>query len=406
MDFNVRATVEEAIEEIRNGHMVILVDDEDRENEGDLVVAAQFATPEAINFMVTHGRGLVCLSLMPERLDALGLPLMARQEENKSRFGTAFTLSIEAKEGISTGISAADRSRTVLTAIDPMKGADDIVVPGHIFPLRYRPGGVLVRTGQTEGSVDLSRLAGLNPSAVICEIMNDDGTMSRMPQLEVFAAQYKIKILTIADLIAYRIQNDNIVKELADADLPTDYGTFRIVGFGNDADNQEALALVKGDVNTDEPVLVRVHSSCLTGEVFCSRRCDCGSQLHEAMKMISDAGRGVVLYMFQEGRGIGIMNKIKAYKLQDQGCDTVEANHKLGFKDDLRDYGFGAQILGKLGVKKMRLITNNPVKILGLSGYGLTVVDSVPIVTGINDDNEKYLLTKQEKMGHKLGLNK
>jgi 3,4-dihydroxy 2-butanone 4-phosphate synthase/GTP cyclohydrolase II len=308
----------------------------------------------------------------------------------------------DARRGYYNSVDFERASRS----IEKLAGAADIVVPGHVFPLRYRPGGVLVRTGQTEGSVDLTRLAGINPSAVICEIMNEDGTMSRMPQLEVFAAEHNIKILTIADLIAYRTEHDNIVHQLAEANLPTEYGDFRIIGFNNEVDGQEALALVKGDVSTDDPVLVRVHSACLTGDAFGSKRCECGAQLHEAMRMISTEGRGVVVYMFQEGRGIGIMNKIKAYALQDSGCDTVEANRKLGFKDDLRDYGFGAQILTKLGIKNMRLITNNPVKISGLDGHGLHVTESVPLVTGINEINEGYMLTKQEKMGHKLGLKK
>ncbi len=404
MNKNVRATVPEALEEIRNGRMIILVDDEDRENEGDLTIAAEFATPEAINFMARYGRGLICLSLTPEKCDALNLRQMTREEDNKSRFGTAFTLSIEARVGISTGISAADRAQTVKTAIDPRSGPDDIAIPGHMFPLRARPGGVLVRAGQTEGSVDLARLAGLNPAGVICEIMNEDGTMARMPQLEGFAEKHNLKILTIADLIAYRAANDSLIEQIADADMPTYHGDFRIAGFRNYVDGQEAIALVKGNIADGDPVLVRVHSACMTGDVFGSKRCDCGDQLHLAMDKISQAGRGVILYMFQEGRGIGIMNKIKAYKLQDEGCDTVEANHKLGFKADLRDYGFGAQILAKLGVRRMCLMTNNPVKIKGLDGYGLEVTERVPLVTGINEVNKRYMLTKQEKMGHELGM--
>lgn len=404
MSKSVRVTVPEALEEIKKGRMVILVDDEDRENEGDLVVAAEFATPEAINFMAKEGRGLICLSMTPERCDELSLNLMIREEDNHSPFCTAFTLSIEAKDGVTTGISAADRSHTVLTAIDPSKGKDDIVVPGHVFPLRARPGGVLVRAGQTEGSVDLARLAGLNPAGVICEIMNDDGTMSRMPQLEVFAEKHGLKILTVADLIAYRAANDSLVEQVADANLPTTHGDFKIIGFRNYADGQEAVALVKGDISTGEPTLVRVHSSCLTGDAFGSKRCDCGDQLAAAMEKITEEGCGIVLYMFQEGRGIGIMNKIKAYHLQDQGCDTVEANHKLGFKDDLREYGFGAQVLAKLGLKKMKLMTNNPVKIKGLAGYGLEVVERVPLITDFYKESEKYMQTKQEKMGHELGL--
>jgi 3,4-dihydroxy 2-butanone 4-phosphate synthase/GTP cyclohydrolase II len=403
---NVRATVEEAVEEVKKGRIIILVDDEDRENEGDLTVAAEFATTETINFMAKHARGLICLTLTPERCEELNLPLMIKDEANKSRFGTAFTLSIEARDGVTTGISAADRSRTVQVAIDPAKGADDLAIPGHVFPIRSRRGGVLIRAGQTEGSVDLMRLAGLNPAGVICEVMNEDGTMSRMPQLETFAEKFDLKILTIADLISYRLKYDPIAEEAASAQLPTYDGDFRIAAFRSIADDQEAMALIKGDVADGEPVLVRVHSSCLTGEVFGSKRCDCGAQLHTAMKMIEEEGRGVVLYLSQEGRGIGLVNKIKAYKLQDEGYDTVEANKKLGFKDDLRDYGFGAQVLSKLGVKKMRLMTNNPVKISALSGYGLSVTECIPLITGITPDNFTYMYTKQEKMGHKLMLPK
>jgi 3,4-dihydroxy 2-butanone 4-phosphate synthase/GTP cyclohydrolase II len=403
---NARATVEEAIEEIKKGKMIILVDDEDRENEGDLTIAAEFVTPEAINFMAKHARGLICLTLTPERCDELKLPLMMRDDANKSRFGTAFTLSIEARDGVTTGISAADRARTVQVAIDPSMGSDDIAIPGHVFPLRSRRGGVLIRAGQTEGSVDIVRLAGLNPSGVICEIMNEDGTMSRIPQLEEFAEKYGLKILTIADLISFRLKNDPIAEEAASASLPTYHGDFRIAAFRSIADDQEAVALIKGDISDGEPVLVRVHSSCITGEVFGSKRCDCGAQLHTAMKMVEEAGRGLILYLSQEGRGIGLVNKIKAYKLQDEGYDTVEANKKLGFKEDLRDYGFGAQVLAKLGVKKMRLLTNNPVKISALSGYGLSVIESVPLITGITPDNFTYMFTKQEKMGHTLMLSK
>jgi 3,4-dihydroxy 2-butanone 4-phosphate synthase/GTP cyclohydrolase II len=406
MNKKIRATVHEAIDEIRKGRMIILVDDEDRENEGDLVIAAEFATPEAVNFMAKEGRGLICLPLTAERCDQLKLPLMMRHEDNQSRFGTAFTLSIEAKEGITTGISAADRSKTILTAIDESKGEYDIAIPGHVFPLRARKGGVLVRAGQTEGSVDLARMAGLRPAAVICEIMNEDGTMARMPHLELFAEKHDLKILTIADLIEYRMANDSVVEQMADASLPTIYGDFTILGFKSNADGQEAIALVKGDVSDGEPVLLRVHSSCLTGDVFGSMRCDCGDQLHAAMELISKEGRGLLLYMFQEGRGIGIINKIKAYHLQDEGSDTVDANRKLGFKDDLRDYGFGAQVLAKLGVKKMRLLTNNPVKIKGLSGHGLEITERVPLIMGINDMNKNYMLTKQERMGHVLGMKK
>ncbi|MDR0453439.1 MAG: bifunctional 3,4-dihydroxy-2-butanone-4-phosphate synthase/GTP cyclohydrolase II [Deferribacteraceae bacterium] len=404
MNASVRATVPEALEEIRKGRMIILVDDEDRENEGDLTMAAEFATPEAVNFMAKYGRGLICLSLTSDKCDKLNLRQMIREEDNKSRFGTAFTLSIEARIGVTTGISASDRAHTIKTAIDPMSSPEDISVPGHIFPLRARPGGVLVRAGQTEGSVDLARLAGLNPSGVICEIMNDDGSMARMPQLEVFAEEQSLKILTIADLIAYRAANDSLIEQIAEADMPTYNGDFRIAGFRNYVNGQEAVALIKGDVSGGNPALVRVHSSCMTGDVFGSRRCDCGNQLRLAMNKISQEGCGVVLYMFQEGRGIGIMNKIRAYKLQDEGCDTVEANHKLGFKADLRDYGFGAQILAKLGVRKMRLMTNNPAKIKGLDGYGLEITEHIPLIADITEKNERYLLTKQEKLGHELGI--
>ncbi|MDR2104535.1 MAG: bifunctional 3,4-dihydroxy-2-butanone-4-phosphate synthase/GTP cyclohydrolase II [Deferribacteraceae bacterium] len=401
-----RATVEEAIEEIKKGKMIILVDDEDRENEGDLTIAAEFITPDAINFMAKYARGLICLTLTSERCNELKLPLMMSEEANKSRYGTAFTLSIEAKDGVTTGISAADRAQTIKVAVDPSKGADDLAIPGHIFPIRARRGGVLIRAGQTEGSVDLARLAGLNPAGVICEVMNDDGTMARMPQLEEFAKKFELRILTIADLIAYRLKNDPIAEEAASASLPTYDGEFRILAFHSIADDQEAVALVKGDVADGEPVLVRVHSACITGEVFGSKRCDCGAQLHTAMRMVEEAGRGVILYLSQEGRGIGLVNKIKAYKLQEEGYDTVEANKKLGFKDDLRDYGFGAQVLAKLGVKKMRLLTNNPVKISALSGYGLSVIESLPLITGITRDNFSYMYTKQEKMGHTLMLSK
>jgi len=400
MKKEVRATVEEAIEDIKNGKMIILVDDEDRENEGDLMIAADFVTPEAINFMAKYGRGLICLSLTSQRCDELNLPLMVDERGNSAKFGTAFTVSIEAKEGVTTGISAFDRAQTIKVASDPNKTADDIVRPGHVFPLRAKDGGVLVRAGQTEGSMDLTKLAGLTPAAVICEIMNDDGTMARMPELETFAQEHGLKILTIADLISYRVEKENIIEKIADAHLPTLFGDFEIEGFVNKADKQEAVALVKGDISSDEPVLVRVHSQCLTGDVFGSLRCDCRDQLHCAMKMIEKEGRGVLLYMFQEGRGIGLLNKIKAYKLQEGGMDTVDANRHLGFEDDLRDYGFGAQILRHLGIKKLRLLTNNMKKLKCLSGYGLEVVERVPIVCEVRPENEKYLKTKKEKMGH------
>ena len=394
-------TIEEAIEDIRAGKMVILIDDEDRENEGDLTIAAEKVTPEIINFMAKYGRGLICLSLTAERVEYLKLPMMS--EMNTSRFGTAFTTSIEARRGVTTGISAADRAKTIKTAISKKSKPEDIARPGHIFPLRAQPGGVLRRTGQTEGSVDLAKLAGLDPSGVICEIMNDDGTMARVPQLAEFARKHKMKMVTIKDLIQYRMRNQCLVTREAETKLPTLHGgEFKAIVFGNDVDDSENVALVKGDISPDEEVLVRVHSECLTGDVFASKRCDCGDQLHKAMKMIKKEGKGVILYMRQEGRGIGLANKLKAYALQDEGLDTVEANEKLGFKPDLRDYGIGAQILVDLGVRKMRLITNNPKKLVGLAGYGLSVVGRVPLETNANEKNIKYLKTKKKKMGHIL----
>jgi 3,4-dihydroxy 2-butanone 4-phosphate synthase/GTP cyclohydrolase II len=397
------STIEEAIEDIRSGKMIILVDDEDRENEGDLCMAAQMVTPNAVNFMATHGRGLICMTMTPEQIERLNLPMMVQQ--NKSPYETAFTVSIEARTGVSTGISAADRARTIQVAARLDVTADDIVSPGHVFPLRARRGGVLVRTGQTEGSVDLSRLAGLRPSAVICEIMKDDGTMARLPDLKVFAKEHDLKIATIADLVAYRIRMDTLVHRAAEANLPTKYGgDFKAIVYTNDVDEHEHVALVKGKITVDKKVLVRVHSECLTGDVFGSIRCDCGSQLQAAMEMVKQEGCGVVLYMAQEGRGIGLVNKIKAYDLQDQGMDTVEANKKLGFKADLRDYGIGAQILRDLGVAKMRLITNNPKKIIGLEGYGIEVVDRVPLQMKSSPENLKYLQTKKDKLGHLLDL--
>jgi 3,4-dihydroxy 2-butanone 4-phosphate synthase/GTP cyclohydrolase II len=394
---------EEAIEEIRQGKMIILVDDEDRENEGDLTIAAQFITPESINFMAKYGRGLICLPLAPELCDKLNLPLMAKR--NESRFGTNFTVSIEAREGTTTGISAADRARTVLAAVADNAKPDDIISPGHIFPLRAQAGGVMVRAGQTEGSVDLARLAGLKPAAVICEIMRDDGQMARIPDLVPFAQEHGLKIATIKDLIRLRVQSGLLsVRREAEAKLPTPYGDFHMICYENDLQDSPNIALVMGKVDDGEPVLVRVHSECLTGDVFGSLRCDCGGQLHIAMRKVAEEGRGVVLYMRQEGRGIGLTNKIKAYALQDQGFDTVEANKRLGFKPDLRDYGIGAQMLVSLGVRKMRLMTNNPTKIIGLEGYGLEVVDRVPLEVDPSSYSESYLRVKQEKMGHLLHI--
>jgi 3,4-dihydroxy 2-butanone 4-phosphate synthase / GTP cyclohydrolase II len=394
--------IEEAVEEIKKGKMVILVDDEDRENEGDLTIAAEKITPEAINFMAKYGRGLICLALAPEWVDKLGLPMMATK--NTSKFGTAFTVSIEASKGVTTGISAFDRATTILTAIQDDVTPDDISTPGHIFPLRAKKGGVLVRAGQTEGSVDLARLAGLKPGAVICEIMRDDGNMARMPDLMEFAREHDIRICTIEDLIRYRARFDSMVKRVGESNLPTCYGNFRAIAFESDIDNHTHVALIKGKIEKDEPVLIRVHSQCLTGDVFGSLRCDCGNQLKAAMKMVDQEGKGVILYMSQEGRGIGLANKIKAYALQDQGKDTVEANEALGFPPDLRDYGIGAQILVNLGVNKMRLMTNNPKKIIGLEGFELEVVERVPIEIPACEENICYLMTKKEKMGHLLKI--
>jgi len=393
-------TIDEALEDMAKGKMVILVDDEDRENEGDLCMAAEKVTPAAINFMAKHGRGLICLSLTGARVEEMKLPMMS--ETNTSSFGTAFTVSIEAKKGVTTGISAADRAVTILTAINPKSTHEDLARPGHIFPLRAKRGGVLQRAGQTEGSVDLARLAGLNPSGVICEIMNDDGTMSRVPELMEFAKHHHMKIVTIKDLIKYRTRIERFVRRESTTVMPTEFGEFTVIAYANDVDANVHLALVKGEINKNDAVLVRVHSECLTGDVFGSKRCDCGEQLHKAMKIISKEGQGVILYMRQEGRGIGLVNKLRAYELQDKGLDTVEANLKLGFKPDLRDYGIGAQILVDLDVRKMRLMTNNPKKIVGLEGYGLKVVERVPLEINPHERNLVYLKTKKKKLGHML----
>lgn len=398
------ATIPEALEDIRAGKFIIIVDDPDRENEGDLAIAAEGVTPEAINFMAKYGRGLICVPISGSRLDELRIPMMVR--DNTSKFETAFTVSVEAKHRVSTGISAYDRAATVQALIDPTTRPEDIAMPGHMFPLRAREGGVLVRAGQTEASVDLCRLAGLYPAAVICEIMGDDGTMARLPQLEEFSGRFDIKIVTVADLIAYRRRHERLVERVAEAKLPTRYGEFTAVAYRSTIDPDEHVALVMGDVTTDEPVLVRVHSQCLTGDVFGSLRCDCGEQMDLAMQAISEIGRGVFLYMRQEGRGIGLHNKIKAYALQDQGMDTVEANRALGFAADLRDYGIGAQILADLGLRDIKLLTNNPRKVVGLEGYGLKMVDRVPIIAEGNDINRKYLETKRVKLGHIFDLGK
>jgi len=399
-----KISIEQAIEDIQSGKMVILVDDEDRENEGDLTMAAECVTPEAINFMAKYGRGLICLSLTGEKADELDLPMMVNK--NTSPFETGFTVSIEAKRGVTTGISAADRATTIQTAVAQDARAEDLVSPGHIFPLRARDGGVMVRVGQTEGSVDLARLAGLTPAGVICEIMDDDGTMARMPALETFSQEHGIGICTIADLVAHRTRTESFVTRAAETEIPTAYGgNFRIAAYENMIDNLTHIALVKGEIDPDQPTLVRVHSECMTGDIFGSMKCDCGDQLHNAMEMIAEEGVGVVLYLRQEGRGIGLVNKLKAYALQlDKGLDTVEANLELGFKDDMRDYGIGAQILVDLGVRKMRLLTNNPKKMVGLEGYGLSVVEQIKIEVPANEHNECYLECKKLKMGHMLDM--
>lgn len=395
------SSIGDVLQDIREGRIVIIVDDEDRENEGDVMIAAEKATPEAITFMARYACGLICLSLTEERVKKLELPLMV--QDNTSPYNTAFTVSIEAKQGITTGISAHDRARTIQVASDPNSTANDITRPGHIFPLMARDGGVLVRVGHTEASVDLARLAGLNPAAVICEVMNEDGTMARLPDLEVFAEKHGFKIVTIADLIKYKMKNEKLVRRVAETRIPTRHGgEFLLIAYENDMDKKTHLALVKGEISPDDPVLVRVHSECFTGDVLGSMRCDCGEQLHASLQMIENEKKGVFVYMRQEGRGIGLANKLKAYSLQDCGHDTVEANIALGFSPDLRDYGVGAQILNDIGVRKMRLLTNNPRKIKGLEGYGLTVVERVSIEMEPTKDNIAYLTTKQKKLGHIL----
>jgi 3,4-dihydroxy 2-butanone 4-phosphate synthase / GTP cyclohydrolase II len=394
------ATIEEALEDVRQGKFVVVVDAADRENEGDLTIAAQFATPEAVNFMATHGRGLICLCLTNERCDELALEQMT--DRNETPFGTAFTVSIEAREGVSTGISAQDRARTIQVAIDPSKGLEDLVQPGHVFPLRARVGGVLQRAGQTEAAVDLARLAGLNPAGVVCEVMKDDGTMARVPDLVEYCARHDLKMITVEDLIEYRRRTEKLVERMTSVRLPTAYGDFVAVAFREKLTGKHHVALVKGHVEGEEDVLVRVHSECLTGDVFHSLRCDCGEQLEQALARIGSEERGVLLYMAQEGRGIGLLNKLKAYELQENGMDTVEANLELGFPPDMREYGIGNQILADLGLSTIRILTNNPKKITGIEGFGLTVVEQVPIEISPNDENRRYLETKRSKLGHRL----
>ncbi len=397
MPFN---AIEETIAAIKRGEIIILVDDEDRENEGDLMIASEKVTPESINFMAKYGRGLVCLALAPKQIEKLELPMMVSDNNNTSNFQTAFTISIDAKYGTTTGISAADRAKTILAAINPNCKRGDLVQPGHVFPLKAREGGVLVRSGQTEGSVDLAKLAGLNPSGVICEIMNEDGTMARVPQLKKFALKHKLKMVSIKSLIEYRMKRESLISRAAETTIPTDYGKFKTIAYKNILDNQVHIALCIGKIAKDKDILVRVHSQCLTGDVFGSHRCDCGEQLQKSMEIISKIGTGVILYLYQEGRGIGIINKLKAYSLQDQGLDTVQANEALGFNPDLREYGIGAQILADLGLARVRLLTNNPKKLVGLEGYGLHVVEMVPIEIKPRNHNIKYLRTKKKKLGH------